>query len=176
MVIRPVRREDAQEMLDIYRPFVTDNSVSFELEVPSLDQFAERIVTYTKRFPWLVAEENGEVIGYAYASSYRERKAYQWSVECSVYIRSDYYGKGCAQKLYETLFEELTSRGFFNVYAIITLPNEASVRFHQKMNFEEVGIFRRVGFKFGKWHDVLWMVKFLREGTPPEELKIENEK
>jgi phosphinothricin acetyltransferase len=111
MVIRPVRRADAQDMLEIYRPFVTDNSVSFELEPPTVEQFAERIDTYTKRFPWFAAEENGEVVGYAYASSYRERKAYQWSVECSVYIRPDNHGKGCARKLYDTLFEELTSLG-----------------------------------------------------------------
>jgi L-amino acid N-acyltransferase YncA len=176
MKIRPVRREDAGEMLDIYRPFITDNCVSFELEPPTLEQFAERIDTYTKRFPWLVAEENGEVIGYAYASSYRERKAYQWSVECSVYIRADKRGTGCGRILYESLFADLIDRGFFNVYAIITLPNDASVQFHRSMNFEEVGIFKRVGFKFDAWHDVLWMVKFLKEGTPSEELKIENEK
>jgi L-amino acid N-acyltransferase YncA len=168
--IRPVRLQDASQMLDIYRPFVTENSVSFELEPPTVEEFSSRIEKYTQKFPWLVAEEKGEVLGYAYASSYRERKAYQWSVECSVYVRKDQYGKGSAQLLYDFLFSELTQRGFFNVYAIITLPNEASVRFHKKMNFEDVGIFKRVGFKFGKWHDVLWMVKFLRDDQEPGEV------
>jgi phosphinothricin acetyltransferase len=157
MLIRAVSPADVEQMLDIYAPFITENAVSFEIRVPSVDEFTLRVANYTRTHPWLIAEMNGRVIGYAYASPYRERQAYQWSAECSVYVHESHRKSGVATALYTALFNICGSMGFRNLYAIITLPNERSVSFHQKLGFEKVGVFKDVGFKMGRWHDVLWM-------------------
>jgi len=162
-------------MLEIYSPFVTDNCVSFELQAPSESEFIHRIETFVKLYPWLVAEQNERIAGYAYASVYRERLAYQWCVECSVYIHPEQRGNRVGKNLYQALFSVLKHMGICNAYAIITLPNDSSVAFHRYMDFEEVGVFRRVGFKFGSWHDVYWMVKYLSTENQPSTIKLFSE-
>jgi phosphinothricin acetyltransferase len=161
MNIRPVNIEDAAAVLAIYAPYIERTSFTFETTVPSLEDFKTRISTYTEKYPWLVAEEAGKVIGYAYASKHRDREAYQWSVESSVYVAEDYQGKGVAEKLYTALFSILQASGFVNVYAGITLPNPKSYSFHTRIGFEPVGVYKNIGYKLGSWHDVAWLVKVI---------------
>lgn len=163
MIIRPVTITDAESILNIYKPYIETTATTFETTVPSIDDFAERIKTYTEKYPWLVAEESGKIGGYAYATKHRERKAYQWCVESSVYVLEEYHSKGVAKELYSTLFDILKRSGYVNVYAGITLPNPKSHSFHTKMGFEPVGVYRNIGFKLGKWHDVAWLVKTINE-------------
>lgn len=166
--IRDATPDDAEPLAAIYRPFVTDTTVSFELEPPSADEFAQRIASAQSRWAWLVAEEDGRVAGYAYASSFRPRAAYRWSVEMSAYLAPAHRGRGVARALYERLIEILVEKGYCTAYAGITLPNEASVRFHQALGFTSVGVFRRAGRKFGAWHDVSWWQRPLRDEPPGE--------
>lgn len=156
MKIRLATAADAKGILDIYAPFITDTSLTFELEVPSLEDFALRIEHYNEWAPWLVAEADGRIAGYAYASRHRERAGYQWSVECSIYMHPDFIGKEMATRLYQALFEMLQWQGFRNVYAVINLPNDRSVRFHEKLGFQYQFTFENVGFKLGKWKNVGW--------------------
>lgn len=169
MQIRRVHIDDADQLLDIYRPYVEQTAFTFETTAPTVEQFAGRIRTNTEKYPWLVAEDKGRVIGYAYAGKHREREAYQWCVESSVYVLESYHGKGLAKQLYEPLFDILRDCGYINVYAGITMPNPKSFSFHAKMGFEHVGVYKNIGYKLGRWHDVGWMVKVLREhGEKPE--------
>jgi L-amino acid N-acyltransferase YncA len=163
MIIRNANIDDAAAVLGIYQPYIETTATTFETTVPSVEEFAGRIETNTEKYPWLVAEEDGKVIGYAYASKHRERKAYQWSVEASVYVLEDHHGKGIAKELYSKLFDILQQCGYVNVYAGITLPNAKSHSFHRKMGFEPIGIYKNIGYKLGKWHDVAWLVKTINE-------------
>jgi phosphinothricin acetyltransferase len=170
MKIRSVRPEDAEQILEIYSPHVTDTPVSFETEVPTLLEFKKRIEEYTAKFPWIVAEINGEIAGYAYASTHRSRAAYEWSVECSVYIDKSHQGKKIGTALYAKLFEMIKAQGAVNVYAGITLPNEGSIRLHESMGFFPIGTFKDVGFKLGKWWDVGWWQLQLQLPVRPQPL------
>jgi L-amino acid N-acyltransferase YncA len=162
------RPEDAPALLAIYRPHVEDSAVSFELATPSATEFGERIARIQGGWEWLLAERNGECVGYVYASAHRERAAYRWSVEVSAYVRADSHRQGIARLLYERLFEDIAAKGYCNAYAVITLPNDASVSLHQRLGFVTVGVFKSVGRKFGRWHDVLWMHRMLR-AQPPQD-------
>ncbi len=155
-MIRQATAADAAGILSIYEPFIRDTSLTFETEVPSLADFENRIASYTTQFPWLVAIEQQDILGYAYASRYRERAGYQWSVECSIYVREEQWGSGLAGKLYDALFLLLRAQGFTTVYAVINLPNDRSVRFHEKMGFRYLVTYEKVGFKLGRWKDVGW--------------------
>lgn len=174
MELRQVTIEDAENVLAIYQPYIERTPFTFETTAPTVMEFEGRIKTNTEKYPWLVAEDKGMIIGYAYASKHRDREAYQWCVESSVYMREEYHGSGVAKLLYSELFETLRHRGYINVYAGITLPNPKSHSFHSKMGFEPVGIYRNIGYKLGKWHDVAWMVKTLGEhkADPPVPLKL----
>lgn len=154
---------DAKGILEIYAPYIKNTSLTFETEVPSVAAFAERISTYLHRWPWLVCEKEGKIIGYAYASQYRERTAYQWSVECSVYIHDDFHRLGIAKALYNELFEILKQQGFRNVYAVINLPNDKSVAFHESCGFTYFATYEQVGYKLGKWKNVGWWRLILNE-------------
>ncbi|MBD2411404.1 N-acetyltransferase [Nostoc calcicola FACHB-3891] len=161
-------------MLEIYAPIVQETTISFELEPPSKTEFQNRIKSYQQQMPWLVCEINGELAGYAYANPYRTRAAYQWSVESSVYIGENHRRKGVAKALYTALFKLLQLQGFYNVVAAIALPNQPSVAVHEAVGFVSVGVFHRVGFKFGKWRDVgYWQLSlqpeqsFLSDGDEP---------
>ena len=173
-MIRIATSADAQPILDIYAPYILNTSLTFETEVPSQSEFANRIQSYLDNWPWLVFELDGKIAGYAYASRYRERTAYQWSVECSVYIHDDHMGSGIASQLYTTLFAFLKYQGYNNVYAVINLPNDRSVAFHEKMGFSYFATYENVGYKLGKWKNVGWWQLKLNDyvNEPPAPLKF----
>lgn len=156
MSIRVARAEDAAGMLEIYAPHVSYGTCTFETVVPSREDFSQRIEKGLSRFPWIVFEENNRIGGYVYASTHREREAYQWTCECSVYVHPDLKGRGLGSKLYSVLFELLKSQGLFNVYAGISLPNEASIRLHEKCGFQHFAVYENVGYKLGAWQKVGW--------------------
>jgi L-amino acid N-acyltransferase YncA len=161
--IRLATPADAKGILDIYAPYIENTSFTFETETPSVQAFADRIQSYLHQWPWLVCEINGRIAGYAYASRYRERTAYQWCVECSVYIHDDFLKAGIATALYTALLEILKTQGFYTVYAVINLPNDRSVAFHEKMGFEYFASYKNVGYKLGKWKTVGWWQLVLNE-------------
>jgi phosphinothricin acetyltransferase len=154
--IRPALASDASSILAIYAPFILNTAVSFETEVPSKENFSQRILTTLETYPWLVYESDGTIAGYAYASRHRERAAYQWSVESSVYVNNEFQQRGIASKLYKALFELLKYQGCRNVYAGITLPNEKSVHFHQKTGFQKISDYTKIGYKLNRWNTVSW--------------------
>lgn len=170
-MIRLARPEDAAAMLAIYGPYVRETSLTFETEVPSESAFSQRIADYMSTWPWLVFGVGGRIAGYAYGSKYRDRAGYQWCVECSVYIDPEFQAKGIGRKLYEALFRILRAQGYYNVYAVINLPNETSVRLHEACGFRWFANYEQVGFKLGKWKTVGWWQLQLRDyqdnPTPP---------
>lgn len=168
MRIRPVEPTDVAAMHAIYVPVVEQTTISFELEPPSLETFGARIARYADGWACLVAEFEGGVVGYAYGSSHRERAAYAWSTETSVYVRLDARRSGVGKALYQALLAALAERGYCHAYAGVTLPNEASVGLHRSVGFRDIGTFPSVGYKFGAWHDVGWFHRPLREGPPPQ--------
>ncbi|HZF14110.1 MAG TPA: arsinothricin resistance N-acetyltransferase ArsN1 family B [Thermoanaerobaculia bacterium] len=168
-VIRKATEADAPALLAIYRPYVLETAVSFEMVPPTVEEFAARIAKVLPVWQWLVAERAGRCIGYAYGSRHRERPGYRWSVEVSAYVRPGHQRQGIGRTLYLQLFEELTDKGFCHAYAGIALPNEASLALHQAVGFRPIGVFPAVGRKFGRWHDVAWFHRALREGPPWEE-------
>lgn len=155
------RATDAAPILEIYAPYIVNTSFTFETEVPSIEAFAGRINSYLESWPWLVCEVTGTIAGYAYATRHRERTAYQWCVESSVYIHDDFQKAGIATALYETLLEILQYQRLRNVYAGINLPNERSVAFHEKCGFEWFANYENVGYKMGQWKTVGWWQKQL---------------
>lgn len=157
MLIRPATLDDAERLVEIYRPAIEDSSISFELVVPSVSEFRGRIADVQAKWVWLVAEVDGEIAGYAYGGEHRAREAYQLSVETSAYVDQRFWRRGVAGSLYKEVLEQLTALGFANAYAGITLPNEASVGFHRSLGFEPIGVFPKVGRKFDQWHDVAWL-------------------
>ena len=157
-MLRAVTENDAAEIIKIYEPHVTNSHVSFELIAPSEKDMRARIQEYTRTFPWYVWEEGNKVVAYAYASTYRTRAAYQWNAEVSVYVDQQNAKKGVGRKLYEALISDMKKRGYINLYAVIALPNEASIKFHEAMGFDYLGVYKNVGYKLGKWHDVGWWV------------------
>lgn len=157
VVIRLAEPDDGGALSDIYRPAVTDCATSFELDPPDGAEMARRVSRVLERTPWLVWERDGRVLGYAYATSLRERPAYQWSVEVSAYIHADAKRSGVGRTLYLSLFAALVVQGFRNAYAGITLPTPESVGFHKAMGFAPIGVYRGIGYKHGAWHDVIWL-------------------
>jgi L-amino acid N-acyltransferase YncA len=168
-IIRDTRVGDVPALLAIYRPYVLETAVTFESEPPSEAEFAARIAACQKGWAFLTAELDGQPVGYAYASSHRAREAYQWSVETSVYVGEQAQGRGLGRTLFEALFEKLEHLGFYNDYAWIALTNDASEGLHRALGFEPVGVFRRVGFKFGAWRDVSWWHCAIRDVPNPRE-------
>lgn len=166
-LIRSATESDAAAMLAIYAPFVEHTAVSFETTVPGLEEFAARVRKYATQWAWLLAERDGHCLGYAYGSPHRERAAYRWSAETSAYVNSSAQRQGVGKALYLALFEALAARGYCNAYAGMTLPNDASAALHRSVGFEPIGVFRRVGWKFGAWHDVAWSQRRLRDAPPP---------
>lgn len=168
-VIRLATPADARQILDIYAPYIEHTSITFETEQPSVESFAERISSYLQNWPWLVCEKDGLITGYAYASRYRERVAYQWSVESSVYIHDDFLRAGIARVLYACLFDILQQQGYRNVYAVINLPNDRSVALHEKCGFVYFATYEQVGYKLGKWKNVGWWRKIINDfGDEPD--------
>jgi len=176
MKIRLATPDDAESILKIYAPFIRDTAITFETEVPSAEDFSRRIERVLERYPYLVSIVDGEIVGYAYASRLRERAAYEYSVELSVYILPRYHGAGIARKLYDCLFALLREQGYVNSCAGYSEPNEKSARFHKKYGFTPVGTYHGVGYKFGRWVDVTWTERAIREpGDPPGEVRTVRE-
>ena len=161
---------DAGDMLEIYAPFVRGTVVTFENDVPSVDDFARRVAEVLERLPWLACEEAGRVIGYAYACPHRARHAYRWSVETSIYVAEGKRGRGVGRSLYASVLEILRVQGVCNAYAGITLPNAESAGFHESFGFRPIGTFPTVGYKHRGWRDVGWWHLRLAEPSaePPE--------
>lgn len=153
--IRPADIGDAAAIAGVYAPYVDGSVSSFEETPPDAATMAGRMLE-PLRLPWLVAARDGEVVGYAYASPHRARRAYRWSVEVSVYLQSSEQGLGTGRALYAVLLPAVRSLGYVTAYAGITLPNPRSVALHEAMGFAAIGVFRGVGFKHGQWHDVGW--------------------
>lgn len=176
MNIERVTVEDAEELLSIYAPYVQDTAITFEYEVPSLAEFQERIRSISAILPYIKAAEDGKILGYAYAGKYKSRKAYEWAVEATIYVRKDARRSGVGRLLYSTLEESLKQIGVLNMNAFVVIPNgedehltNDSYRFHKRMGFEEAGRFHNVGYKFGKWYDVASMEKMIGEHTAQQE-------
>ena len=147
MTIRVATPDDAEAIAAIYAPMVRDTVISFETVPPGGDEMRLRIVATLRRFPWLVSEDDeGRPDGYAYASSHRDRAAYQWSVDTTAYVRADARGCGVGGRLYVSLLARLAELGYFQAFAGIALPNAASVALHESIGFEPIGVYRRVGF------------------------------
>ncbi len=170
-MIRLASAADGESVSRIYAPVVAGTAISFEVDPPSPDEMAARIVSTLKVAPWLVWEREGEVVGYAYASRHRERAAYQWSVDVSVYIAEAHRRAGTGRALYRTLLALARLQGFCVAHAGITLPNAASVGFHESFGFRPIGVYPKVGYKAGGWRDVGWWQLPLRafdlEPRPP---------
>lgn len=166
--IRLATEEDAEAVTAIYTPIVEQTHISFETHPPTIGETAQRIRTTAKRLPWLVCEYDGQITGYAYASPHKERPAYQWAVDVSVYVDEAWRRKGIASALYESLFELLVLQGLSNAYAVIALPNPQSIAFHESHGFEKVGVYRNVGYKHGEWRDVgHWELQLQSLATSP---------
>jgi phosphinothricin acetyltransferase len=163
LTIRSAVSADSKAILDIYAPYITDTAITFETEVPTISEFTSRVETIIKNYPYLVCETDGKIIGYAYATKHRERAAYKYSADVSIYIKSEYHGQGIGRKLYSDLFESLKNYKIYTAIAGITLPNEKSLALHKTFGFKEVGVYHNVGYKLGKWLDVIWLEKQIKE-------------
>jgi len=161
--IRLADERDYASILQIYTPFITDTVITFEYKVPTIDEFGKRIIDVQKKYPWLVCEIKGEIVGYAYASCFNEREAYDWSVDFSVYINPQFHRKKIGKALYFSLFQLLKLQGYYNCYAGVTLPNIKSESLHQSFGFKKIGIYKNVGYKFGSWYDVKWYELKIKE-------------
>ncbi|EOH91855.1 GNAT family N-acetyltransferase [Enterococcus pallens] len=168
MNIRLAEAADASALLAIYAPYVTDTAITFEYEIPSIEEFTRRITATLKEYPYLVAEsEQGELLGYAYAHAYKERAAYNWSVEVTVYLSEKAKGQGLGKKLYQALETELSKQNILILTACITGGNTHSIQFHEKLGYQQVGVFKQIGYKFEQWHDVYWLQKTIAQPTVP---------
>jgi phosphinothricin acetyltransferase len=157
----------AETVADIYRPVVEETAISFEEVAPSTEEMARRMARTLQTSPWLVAEVGGVVVGYAYAATHRERAAYRWAIDVSAYVGAEWRGRGVGRALYDRLLGVLQQQGYFNVYAGITLPNDASLSLHRAVGMEPIGIYRRIGYKLGEWWDVMWLGRRLRDDPDP---------
>lgn len=168
MKIRTANVDDAARLLDIYAPYVERTAITFEYEAPTLADFGGRIADIGKSYPYIVAEDGGRIVGYAYAHQFNGRAAYQWSVESSIYLDMQSRHHGIGRQLYGALEDRLREQGFLNMNACITYMDEAdehlpldSIHFHETMGFRRCAHFHKSGYKFGKWYDMIWMEKML---------------
>lgn len=166
-MIRIAQESDASALLEIYAPFVVNTAITFDVQTPTLEEFVQKMKHIKQEAPYLVYEHEGEVLGYAYASSHRQRAAYRWTRELSVYIREDAKSKKCGTALYTSLLELLRCQNYRTVLAGITLPNIPSVNFHERLGFYPVGVYDNIGFKLGKSHRVGWWQLMLQEPQEP---------
>ena len=157
MCCRPACARDAARLADLYAPYVADTAITFATAMPTEEEFAEKIARIGASFPFLVCEEDGRVLGYAYAATYRVREAYRWDVELSIYVDTSCRGRGAGKALMERLLRCLRAQGYQNAYSCITLPNERSIGLHTRFGFTQIGLFQQAGYKLGKWHDVVWL-------------------
>ena len=168
--LRSATIDDAEQMLDIYAPYVEKTAITFEYDVPTVEEFRKRIASHLPRYPWIVAQADDCIVGYAYASAFKERAAYQWSVETSIYVDETIRHHGIGRLLHGALEESLRSRGILNMNACISYiqPEDEyltldSVRFHERLGYTQVAHFHQCGKKFGRWYDMIWMEKIIGE-------------
>jgi L-amino acid N-acyltransferase YncA len=174
--VRPATAPDAGACVEIYAPYVTGTSITFEVELPTVGEFAKRIADCRATHEWLVATRDGAVIGYAYGHRFAERAAYNWSCETSIYLAQSVHRQGVGRALYEQLLGELAAHGYRRAFAGITLPNDSSIGLHHAFGFQDAGYYRRVGWKDGIWHDVVWLQRDLQvaEIDPPPPISGES--
>jgi phosphinothricin acetyltransferase len=170
MIIRTATANDAEELLTIYAYYVENTAITFEYDVPTLEEFTQRIENTLKKYPYLVAEKDGEILGYAYAGVFKDRAAYDWSAETTIYLKQDAVKGGLGRMLYEALEKELQKIGVLNLYASIAYPivedeylTTNSADFHAHLGYEKIGEFHKCGYKFGNWYHMIWMEKFIGE-------------
>jgi phosphinothricin acetyltransferase len=167
VTLRPARPADAAAIRRIYAPYVDETAVSFATTPPAVAELEAKVEETLSQYPWLVAERDG-VVGYAYAGAFRKRDAYQWTAELSVYVARGAQGEGVGRRLYEALLGLLDRQRYASAYGVVTLPNPASVSFHESLGFERVGLFDDVGYKHGTWHDVGWWRRRLSDPAAPD--------
>ncbi len=170
IVIRSATVKDAEVLLNIYAYYVENTAITFEYDVPTLEEFEQRILNTLKKYPYLVIEKEGQIMGYAYAGPFKERSAYDWSAELSIYLAKDAVRCGLGRMLYEALEVEMKKRGYLNLYACIGYPIEEdeyltknSAEFHAHLGYQLVGEFHKCGYKFGRWYNMIWMEKLIGE-------------
>ena len=169
-MIRAATAQDVPALLAVYGPYIQETAYTFEYEVPTLEAFRQRFLTITEKHPWLVWEENGEILGYAYGERAFERAAYSWVADLSIYLKPSCHGRGIGKALYSAVEEILRRQGYFALYGVVTSSNTGSCAFHRAMGFRQMAEFPACGWKFGRWHDVIWFEKRLRDGeaaSPP---------
>lgn len=169
ITLRFASPEDAPALLEIYRPYVEHTTISFETELPTVKVFEERIRSFSRAFPYLVAQTEDEILGYAYAHPFHERAAYNWAVESSIYVKEAARGNHVGQQLYQALLGLLEAQGVQNVCAVVTIPNEPSLAFHRHMGFHTGGILPNFGYKHNRWHSVAYLYRSL--GTMADDPK-----
>ena len=168
--IRLAKTTDAPDVSDLYAEIVQETAISFESRSPSHEQAAIWMISTMKRHPWLIADIEGKFAGFAYAGDHGRHPAYRWTCDTSVFVHPDHRGKGVGEALYRELIHYMVRLGFASALASITLPNPASIRLHEKLGFNSVGIMEKVGYKLGSWHDVGWWRLTLQDlGDPPPE-------
>ena len=167
ITIRKASVEDAKDILNIYSFYVENTSITFEYDVPTEEEFRERISNTLIKYPYFVALIDGEIVGYAYLSAFRVRAAYMYSAETSIYVKKDIHSKGVGTLLYSTLEEAARKQGIVNLNACITFPNEKSETFHRKFGYKKAAHFTKCGYKFNRWCDVIWMEKHIGEHSIP---------
>lgn len=159
--IRLAQCEDVKRLLEIYAPYVLNTAITFEYKVPSIEEFKSRIINTLTRYPYLVAKVDDKIVGYAYTSSFKNRAAYDWAVETSIYVDRDYRGLGIGKTLYHELEKISKKQNILNMNACIAIPDEGSVAFHQRMGYCQIAHFHQCGYKLDKWYDMIWMEKML---------------
>ena len=170
IVIRFVEKTDAEEILDIYEPYIKETAVTAECETPALDEFRSRIQKTAAEYPYLVCLADGKVIGYAYAHRHMERAAYRWNAELSVYIDQAHFRRGIGKTLYRALLEILQLQNVRNVFGGVVTPNKNSEKLHENLGFIRAGVYHNTAYKCGAWHDVVWFEKSIGEyGLEPDE-------
>lgn len=167
ITIRTAAPEDASTLLDIYAPYVKHTAVTFEYEVPSVEEFSERIRRILSRYPYLIAVMNHQIVGYAYAAAFHERPAAGWAVETSIYLNQSCRGYGIGKRLYLLLEDILKAQHILNMNACIAYPNPESIAFHEALGYKTIGHFHHCGFKSGNWYDLIWMEKIIGEHEVP---------
>lgn len=163
MIVRFATEEDAKALLEVYAPFVTNTTITFETEIPSVEEFKSRIRHITPKYPYVVCEHEGQILGYAYAHEFRDRAAYDWTTELSVYVAPQFQRRGIATALYATVIKFLMEQGFYMAYGVISVPNPISELFHEALGFRVRGELDKVGYKMGMWLDTVYYRKPLQD-------------
>ena len=170
IIIRDAKVTDAKAIQTIYTPYVETTAITFEYNVPSEEEFCRRIETVQQKYPWIVAMVNGKVVGYAYASAFKPRDAYQWAIETSIYVDINNKRSGIGRQLHEALEQRLKMQGILNMNACISFIDpedeyltQDSVRFHERLGYQKVAHFHQCGKKFNRWYDMIWMEKMIGE-------------